>query len=65
MPVDQHSAFTCPICYATAAVVTVLLAAAYVRICDWYLASRRPRPWYRSNIKLPRTRADDFETSTP
>jgi len=58
-----HHLPTCPICYATAAIVTVLLAAVFVRVCDWVIARRRPKPWYRSNIKLPRTRADDYETS--
>lgn len=57
---------TCPICYATAAFATVLLAAAILWVRDVLRAraTRRPKPWYRSNIKLPRTRADDFSETT-
>ena len=49
---------TCPACYFSLAVATVLIAAAYVAVRD-ARASRTPRRRYRPNIKLPRTRAED------
>ena len=63
-----HHLPTCPICYATAAFAMVLLAAAILWVRDvlWVRTTRRSKlkPWYRSNIKLPRTRADDFTKTT-
>ena len=63
-----HHLPTCPICYATAAFAMVLLAAAILWVRDVLRVrgARRlkPKPWYRSNIKLPRTRADDFTKTT-
>ena len=50
---------TCPACYFSLAVATVLIAAAYVAVRDAHV-SRTPRRWYRPNIKLPRTRAEDY-----
>ena len=51
---------SCPACYAAAALVTVLLAAAVLKVRDLRRAHAKPARWYRSNVKLPRTRADDF-----
>ena len=51
---------TCPACYAAAALATVLLAAAVLKVRDLRRTRAKPARWYRSNIKLPRTRADDF-----
>ena len=50
---------TCPACYFSLAVATVLFTAAYVAVRDARV-SRLPRRWYRPNIKLPRTRAEDY-----
>lgn len=61
-----HHLSTCLICYATAAFAMVLLAAVILWVRDVLRvhATRQPKPWYRSNIKLPRTRADDFTKTT-
>lgn len=53
---------SCPACYAAAALVTVLLAAAVLKVRDLRRACAKPVRWYRSNVKLPRTRADDYTT---
>lgn len=54
---------TCPACYFSLAVVTVLVTAAYVAVRD-ARANRPPRRWYRPNTKLPRTRAEDHARSS-
>ena len=51
---------SCPACYAAAALVTVLLAAAVLKVRGLRRHRTRPARWYRSNVKLPRTRADDY-----
>ena len=62
-----HHLPTCPICYATAAIATVLFIAGVLKIVDMrraYVAARGLQGrWYRSNIKLPQTRAADYESS--
>ena len=55
---------TCPACYAALAFGVVLLAAAVLKVRDLRRARAKPARWYRSNIKLPRTRADDFHEIT-
>lgn len=50
-----HHLPTCPICYATAAFATVLLAAAILWVRDVLrvrvMRRPKPKPWYRSNAR--------------